>query len=96
MFECLHKPPPAPATPTPQQAIWFLNGVQITTNTGARNADTPSTVNVNPVNKQLTIINTGRNAVRGNYTCVLTNIAGSDVATSIISNCCELSTIVTF
>ena len=91
MFECLHKPPPAPATPTPQQAIWFLNGVQITTNTGSRTANTPSTVSINPVGKQLTVNNVGRNAVQGNYTCMLTNIAGSDVATSIITDCGELN-----
>lgn len=27
------------------------------------------------------------NATRGNYTCQLTNTAGSDVATTIVSNC---------
>ena len=95
VFDCLHNSS-APTTPTPQRAIWFLNGVQITTETGSRNADAPSTVSINPVGKQLTINNAGRNAVGGNYTCMLTNIAGSDVATSIISDCSELSTIVTF
>ena len=95
VFDCLHDSS-APTTPTPQQAIWFLNRVQITTNTGSRNANTPSTVSINPVGKQLTINNGNRNAIGGNYTCMLTNIAGSDVATSIISNCSELSTIVTF
>ena len=90
VFHCLRNSS-APATPNPQQAIWFLNGVQITTNTGSQNADTPSTVSINPVGKQLTVNNVGRNAALGNYTCMLINIAGSDVATSIITDCGELN-----
>ena len=32
-------------------------------------------------------INDAENAPRGNYTCQLTNIAGSDSATTIINEC---------
>ena len=36
---------------------------------------------------QQLLITSAVNAVRGNYTCHLSNIAGSDEATSVISDC---------
>ena len=57
----------------------------------------PLSLLTHAIGKQLTVNHAGRNAVRGNYTCMLTNVVGSDVATSIVTDdCSELSTIVTF
>ena len=89
-LQCQHKPPPTPQTPTPQIGIWFLNGVQITSSDrGESLPATPAGVAITSPGQRLTITNL-QIAPRGNYTCMLTNFAGSDVATTLITDCGKL------
>ena len=62
----------APVTAYPLGVMWFLNGVLLT-RIASPYIFIPSSASAN--------------MLRGNFTCQLTNTAGSDVATSIISNC---------
>ena len=87
---CQHRPPPTPETPTPQIGVWFLNGTQISSNNdGSRLPETPSSITLTSTGQRLSIA--PGMVPLGNYTCMLTNIAGFDVATTIITDCGELS-----
>ena len=85
---CQHKPPPTPVTPDPQIGVWFLNGIQISSNNGFGLPAAPSSFTFTEQGRRLTITN----LISGNYTCMLTNIAGSDVATTFI-DCGKLSSL---
>ena len=63
------------------RVMWFLNGVPID-DAGEQS----NFITTNQGGQQL-LITSAVNAVRGNYTCHLSNIAGSDEATSVISDC---------
>ena len=71
----------APATPIPVKVMWFINGVSIDSIRRGQSSFTLTTVN--DFSRTLKITS-AVDAVRGNYTCQLTNTAGSDVATTII------------
>ena len=87
---CQHSPPPTPVTPNPQIGVWFLNGVQISDDEGTANPEAPSAITLTQQGRRLAIPSPAM-APLGNYTCMLTNIAGFDVSTTIISTCGELS-----
>ena len=77
----------APVTPIPVKVMWFINGVSI--DSIIRRGQSSLNFGLTTVNEiSLTLIISGAvDALRGNYTCQLTNTAGSDVATTIISDC---------
>ena len=81
-LKCLHDFT-APVTHYPLRVMWFLNGEPIDNILRERSLYGFITV----LDGQILIITSAVNAVRGNYTCQLTNTAGSDVATTIISTC---------
>ena len=70
-------------TPYPLRAMWFFNGEPID-NIKEQLLYDFVTLRTGQV---LIIINIAVNDVRGNYTCQLTNTAGSDIASTIISTC---------
>ena len=81
-LDCFHDPI-GPVISYPLRAMWFLNGELI----DAAGGRSPSNFITTEENGQRLVITSAANAVRGNYTCQLSNTAGSDVVTSIISNC---------
>ena len=75
----------APHTPTPVVGVWFINGVQITSHDGFTFPRVIDNIFITNQGNRLTI--TDDRASRGNYTCQLTNTAGMDTATTIITDC---------
>ena len=82
VLNCLHDLT-ASITPYPLRRTWFLSRVPIDDAEG----QLPSNFITTSADGQTLVITSAVNAVRGSYTCQLNNTAGSDVATSIISNC---------
>ena len=86
LLRCQHNMS-APQTTFPLTGVWFLNGVQISSNTtGLRVSATPDNIDFYKRGSQLRISNLVH-ATRGSYTCHLINVVGEDSATSIIRNC---------
>ena len=87
LIECFRNTS-APFTPE-GVGVWFVNGMQISSTTdGTR---------LPGVNQNLIVLERGRrlrlilmrqpDVPRGNYTCQLTNVAGSDTETSLVTDC---------
>ena len=76
----------APQTPTPLIGVWFINGVQVISHDNGSKLPgvTDSSIATTSQGIRLTIRD---GAPKGNYTCQLTNTAGMDTATTIITEC---------
>lgn len=82
---CNHNSSARP-TPIPRIAIWFINGVQVSSSDGSILPNATDTIRLSSQGRRLRITNV-KNATMGNYTCQLTNIAGRDTATTFITDC---------
>ena len=87
-LQCAHNMS-APFTPNPI-GVWFVNGLQINDPmTGMSLPNTSDIFRPHQRGQQLQLSTGGGNFPRGNYTCLLRNIAGNDTETSFITDCSE-------